>query len=83
MSCNGYFQYSLHYEFVYLSVLRVFGWVALLARSNRTKDAGILILRIRSPCSNASSRPLGCHGQTRPSRAGPGYCPPAISVSRA
>jgi len=29
----------------YLAVLRVFGWLALLARSDRTKDAEILILR--------------------------------------
>jgi hypothetical protein len=29
----------------YLAVLRVFGWLALLARSNRAKDAEILILR--------------------------------------
>jgi hypothetical protein len=31
-------------RFVYLAVLRVFGWFALLARSDRAKDAGILIL---------------------------------------
>lgn len=30
---------------VYFAVLRVFGWVALLARSDRAKDAEILILR--------------------------------------
>ena len=29
----------------YLAVLRVFGWLALLARSERAKDAEILILR--------------------------------------
>ena len=29
----------------YLVVLRVFGWLALLARSDRTKDAEILLLR--------------------------------------
>jgi hypothetical protein len=32
-------------RFAYLSVLRVFGWLALLARSDRAKDAEILILR--------------------------------------
>jgi putative transposase len=32
-------------RFAYLAVLRVFGWLALLARSNRAKDAEILILR--------------------------------------
>jgi putative transposase len=29
----------------YLAVLRVFGWLALLARSDRAKDAEILLLR--------------------------------------
>ena len=32
-------------RFAYLGVLRVFGWLALLARSDRAKDAEILILR--------------------------------------
>ena len=32
-------------RFAYLAVLRVFGWLALLARSGRAKDAEILILR--------------------------------------
>jgi putative transposase len=32
-------------RFTYLVVLRVFGWLALLARSDRAKDAEILILR--------------------------------------
>jgi putative transposase len=32
-------------RFTYLAVLRVFGWLALLARSDRAKDAEILILR--------------------------------------
>jgi hypothetical protein len=31
--------------FAYLAVLRVFGWLALPARSDRAKDAEILILR--------------------------------------
>jgi putative transposase len=30
---------------VYFAMLRVFGWLALLARSNRAKDAEILMLR--------------------------------------
>jgi putative transposase len=32
-------------RFAYLAVLRVFGWLALLARSDRAKAAEILILR--------------------------------------
>ena len=32
-------------RFAYLPVLRVFGWLALLARSDRAKDAEILMLR--------------------------------------
>jgi hypothetical protein len=32
-------------RFAYLAVPRVFGWLALLARSDRAKDAEILILR--------------------------------------
>jgi putative transposase len=32
-------------RFAYLTVLRVFDWLALLARSDRAKDAEILILR--------------------------------------
>ena len=32
-------------RFAYLAVLRLFGWFALLARSDRDKDAEILILR--------------------------------------
>jgi putative transposase len=32
-------------RFAYLAVLRVFGWLALLVRSARAKDAEILILR--------------------------------------
>src|SRR5260221_8901408 len=32
-------------RFAYMAVLRVFGWLALLARSHRAKDAEILILR--------------------------------------
>ena len=32
-------------RFAYLAVLRVFGWLALLARSDSAKDTEILILR--------------------------------------
>jgi putative transposase len=30
---------------LYLIVLRVFGWIALLARSQASKDAEVLVLR--------------------------------------
>jgi putative transposase len=36
-------------RFVYLAVVRVFGWLALLAQSDRAKDAEILILRHELP----------------------------------
>ena len=32
-------------RFAYLAVVRMFGWLALLARSDRAKDAEILLLR--------------------------------------
>ena len=32
-------------RFAYLAVLRIFGWLALLAGSDRAKDTEILILR--------------------------------------
>jgi hypothetical protein len=32
-------------QLLYLIVLRVFGWIALLARSQTSKDVGILVLR--------------------------------------
>ena len=35
----------MHLRLAYLVILRVFGWLALLARSDRAKDAEILILR--------------------------------------
>jgi hypothetical protein len=40
-------------RFAYLSVLRVFGWLVLLARSDRAKDAEILMLRHWSPVNGS------------------------------
>jgi hypothetical protein len=41
----GHCGYSCQMRFAYMSVQRVFRWLALLARSNRAKDVEILILR--------------------------------------
>jgi hypothetical protein len=38
---------------VYLAVLGVFGWLALLARSGRANDAEILILRHQVSCARS------------------------------
>src|ERR1017187_6456246 len=43
--CGPALSMLMTLRFAYLSVLRVFGWLALLARSDRAKDAEILILR--------------------------------------
>jgi ABC-type spermidine/putrescine transport system permease subunit I len=43
--CRRALSVLVSLPFVYLSMLRVFGWLALLARSDRAKNAGILILR--------------------------------------
>jgi hypothetical protein len=55
-------------RFAYLTVLRVFGWLALLARSDRAKGAEILLLRpyhisldpvgLMASLSNHRTRPL-------------------------
>jgi hypothetical protein len=63
-------------RFAYLVVLRVFGWFALLARSDRAKDAEILILRhqvavlqrqVKTPTA-VVGRP-GSHGRAGPPAA--------------
>src|ERR1022692_1885305 len=43
--CGPALSMLMTLRFAYLAVLRVFGWLALLARSDRAKDAEILILR--------------------------------------
>ncbi len=70
----------------YLAVLRVFGWLALLARSNRAKDAEILIVvpltrATNSPFSSAMLEHRGCPGLTgRSCPRWPGCCPRAASA---
>jgi hypothetical protein len=51
-------------RFAYLVVLRVFGWFALLARSDRAKDAEILILRHRVAVLQRQVKTHGCPGPT-------------------
>ena len=69
-------------RFAYLAVLRGFGWLALLARSDRAKDAEILILRhqvavlqrqVKSPALSWADRAL--------LSALPGCCPAVSSVT--
>src|ERR1700747_2992370 len=43
--CSPALSALMTLRFAYLAVLRVFGWLALLARSDRAKDAEILLLR--------------------------------------
>jgi putative transposase len=51
-------------RFAYLAVLRVSGWLALLARSDSAKHTEILILRHQVAVISARSRPRGCPGLT-------------------
>jgi hypothetical protein len=48
----------------YLAVLRVFGWLALLARSDRAKDAEILILRHQVAVLQHRVETRSCRGPT-------------------
>jgi transposase len=43
--CSPALSVLMTLRFTYLAVLRVFGWLALLARSDRAKDAELFILR--------------------------------------
>lgn len=54
-------------RFAYQTALRVFGWLALLARSDRAKDAEILLLRhqvtvlqrqVKTPRLSRADRPV-------------------------
>jgi hypothetical protein len=55
-------------RFAYLAVLRVFGWLALLARSDQAKNVEILMLRqqvavlqrqVKAPCGVPKRREGG------------------------
>jgi hypothetical protein len=63
-------------RFTYLAVLRVFGWLALLARSDCAKDAKILLLRHQGCCAPAPGQDTvaivgrpGCPGRAGPAAA--------------
>jgi hypothetical protein len=69
-------------RFAYLAVLRVFGWLALLARSDRAKDAEILILRHQVAVLQRQVKPprlSWADGRSWP--RWPGCCPAANSAS--
>jgi hypothetical protein len=51
-------------RFAYLAVLRVFGWLALLAWSDHAKDAEILILRHQVVVLQRQVKAPGCRGRT-------------------
>jgi hypothetical protein len=52
-------------RFAYLVALSVFGWLALLTRSDRAKDAEILTLRHQVAVLQRHLRHRGCPGPTR------------------
>jgi hypothetical protein len=63
---------------LYLIVLRIFGWIGLLARSQRSKDAEILILRHQLAVLRRQTAAPGHRGRTE--RSFPlsrGYSPDA------
>lgn len=69
-------------RFAYLAVLRVFGWLALLASSDRAKDAEILILRHQVAVLQRQVKSRGCPGLTERSwPRWPACCPPVIFAS--
>lgn len=69
-------------RFAYLAVLRMFGWIALIARSDRAKDAEILMLRHQVAVLQRQVKALRLSlptGQSWPHW--PGCCPMASSAS--
>jgi putative transposase len=61
---------------LYLIFRHLLAWLGLLARSSRSKNAEILVLRVRSPYYGAKWADRVCPGPTvRCSRHWPGCCP--------
>jgi hypothetical protein len=71
-------------RFAYMAALRIFGWLALLARSDHAKDAEILLLRHQVAVRSGRSGARGCPGLTgRYCLLWPGCCPVHGSASSA
>jgi hypothetical protein len=61
---------------VYLALTRIFAWLVLLARSEASKDAEILILRQQLSVLARTAKPLRHHGPNGPwSPRWHGCCP--------
>jgi hypothetical protein len=58
-------------RFLYLIVVRVFGWLALLRRSQASKDAEILVLRHEVMVLRRQVAQTGLGGPRRPGGTGP------------
>ena len=69
-------------RFTYLAALRVFGWLALIACSDRAKDAEILILRHQVAVLQRQVKTPRLSWTDRAVLAGlPGCCLPVISAN--
>ena len=65
-------------RFAYQAVLRVFGWLALLARSDRAQDAEILIVRHQVAVLQRQVKTRGRAGGDRGAEHQGGNRPPAV-----
>jgi hypothetical protein len=69
---------------LYLTALRIFGWIALLTRSQASKDAEILVLRHQLGGASSPGRPspavVGGPGDPFRARAAAPPVPPATPV---
>lgn len=64
---------------LYLIVLRIFGWIAMLARSQTSKDAEILALRHQLPVLRRQVAIMGGPGRSSPRSHG--YSPSAVGTT--